>query len=266
MHPKPGAVTRYRSHADKDVITFTVHSIAVSTAAITACETSKLGSEDPIADGLEAYASTLRALSIGTNLGLGQALLIIPLASAIPRASSAEGLASEASGLVRRATPRATRAYYGLLASLSPRHLGRYRGPVPDVGSQGGLPPLVEVLEASSWDLVHSELLSSYQASREVASWVSGLEPELGLEGAAAVALLRLLASRGDTLIARTYGMRAYLVAREEAQQALSSPDPLRAAEELDIRWRARGWSPGAALDVLATGLSLYMIMRAHWQ
>ena len=260
VHPKPGGVTRLRSHPDKGLGDFMAHAAAVGSALMVACEASASGAGDPVEAGLEAYGDSLDELGVKTNVGLGHAVLLVPLAAALPSwRGGLERLASEASRIARGAGEGAGAAYARLLARLSPSHLGSYRGPAPDVARPGARTArFADLLRASAWDLVHSEVLGGYRLSLRAARWVEDLvRGGRGLEEAAAIALLRLISEAGDTLTALRHGMRAYLIMRAEASLALASPDPLAAAERLDAEWRRRGWSPGSAMDVLAASISL---------
>jgi triphosphoribosyl-dephospho-CoA synthetase len=268
LHPKPGAVTACRPHPDKAVWDFMVHSVALDEALLEACKASTRGAGDPLGEGLARYASSLAALPLPqSNVGLGEALLLTPLAAALPRVAGSgcepRRLAGEASRIALSAGPGAAGAYYRLLARLSPSHLGRYEGPVPGVG-EGEPRGLAEVLEAAKWDHVHAELLEAYPRSLWLYERIARRLPRLGLAGAALEALLEALARLGDTLILAKWGTRAYLRARREAAEALlyyrrGVMGLSEALEWLDGLWRPRRWSPGAVLDLLAAALGLLL-------
>ena len=246
-HPKPGAVTRVQGQADKGIFDFALHHEAVERGAIRACVSAAEGSEDPIADGLEAYLDAVRGLGLRTNVGLGQALLIIPLAAASPGRPSVDDLCRRASELVMRSTPRATAAYYRALAALAPSHLGRYWGPLPDV-SQGapsvGLGGVLGLVD----DLVSQEAVNGYRLTLRAYELMRGRLTE-GIEEAISGAFLWLASSTPDSLLARSRGTRASLIAMAEAS--------LLGAEELDRAWRSRGWNLGSLLDIVAAAASL---------
>ncbi|GAB6148442.1 hypothetical protein JCM10135_09840 [Stetteria hydrogenophila] len=261
LHPKPAAVTRLVGHRDKSVLDFAVHAVALAQGMMASCASRG----DRVADGLRVYRLMLDRLGIRGNVAAGTAFLMIPLAAALGAAGkslSARELASLASEIAASSGPRATLEYYRLLERLRPSHLRRYKGPVPAVGARGPLPPLVDVLRASSWDLVHSEVLGGYRRTLSVAERLGcrPLRPE-ELEERALAEMLRLLASHGDTLIRAKWGSRAYLQAKLEAREALLIAERrgVRAAAEwLDGLWRPRGWNPGAVLDVIAAALGLH--------
>ncbi len=268
VHPKPGAVTPCASHGDKSFQDFVVHAVALREALEASCHSRG----DPLEDGLRAYAASLGILPLPPgNVGLGTALLLIPLAAALPRLGPCDAalLTAEASRVALEAGAGAARAYYDLLQSLSPRHLGRYEGPVPGVG-EGYPASFSDVLRAARWDLIHSELLNSYPVTREALEELETLRASgWGLGEAAAKALLSILARRGDTLIAARWGLRAYQRSMEEARVALTLYEKGRltlreALEWLDSKWRPRGWSPGAALDILAASLGLLLAREAE--
>jgi len=191
-------------------------------------------------------------------------LLILPLCRALPHAGTPREAAWLASRLVREYTGREDAvAYYRLLEALAPSHLGRYEGPVPAVGSGEYPDSLVDALEAASWDLVHGEILNAYPATLEAYEVIVARGGPFN-EEALLAALLRVLAEHGDTLIARKWGLRAYKTALREAREAAAAhPGPREALEALDRLWRPRGWSPGAALDVVAAAAGLAAAAQA---
>ncbi len=279
LHPKPGAVTPCRSHEDKGFHDFALHGAALAGGLLEACIASARASPDEaIAEGLEAYRGIMEAFARSsmveaTNIGLGTALLMVPLAAAVPRiggCGSPAELAGEASRIALSSGPRAARAYYRLLSTFRPSHLGRYQGPLPDAGggdSMGfGLP---EVLEAARWDHVHNELLRGYPLTLRAYHLMERITSGgRSLRDAALEALLVLLATTGDTLIAAKWGFRAYERALEEARVALALYKRGRvsledALEWLDGLWRPRRWNPGAVLDILGAALGLIIASKA---
>ncbi len=262
-HPKPGAVTRLLPQADKDVFDFALHSAAVSSALLASCEASASGEPDPVAEGLRAYRLALASLGLTRNVGLGQALITVPLAAALPISGPRpEEIARAATGIALRSTREASAEYYRLLRLLSPGHLGRYRGPLPDVGSgEPGL-GLGELLRAVRWDLVASEVTGGYPVTLRALNLIV-IEGGVG-DRQVAEALTLVLAGAGDTLIARRWGLRAYLASRAEVIVYAGLHGAHKAMELLDRPWRARGWSPGAALDVVAAAIGLYLVSRAY--
>lgn len=250
LHPKPGAVTPLAPHRDKDFYDFIENASLIELSMMEACV------KRSIASGLRRYRELLISAGFRTNVAIGSALLHIALASSL-----GEGRAAPVE-LAYRAQQKVLgedggREYYMLLEAFRPSHLGRYVGPAPSVGS--GYPKsLAEALKASSWDMVHRELLEGYPLTLEV---LSALREEGPLRLRALRALLILLSEHGDTLIASKYGYSAYKRAKGEAREALALAERLgteAALEWLDGLWRPRGWNPGAALDILSTAISVY--------
>jgi len=260
IHPKPGAVTILRPHADKDVLLFAEHASIAEVALYEACMWAYRGLKSPIARGLSVYRGLVEKFGIKTNVALGSVLLATPIAVALSRMFGApvSSIVGEARRVVYEETGSEEAAeYYRLLEYFKPSHLGRYTGPIPGVG-EGYARSFVEVLRVASWDLVHRELLEGYpvtlQAYNIIASRREPL-PELFLR-----TLLELLATHGDTLIAAKYGFTAYRRAKAEALEALKRASEwgvYEAVEWLDRLWRPRGWNPGAVLDILAVTLGL---------
>ncbi|MGC9072462.1 MAG: triphosphoribosyl-dephospho-CoA synthase [Acidilobus sp.] len=261
-HPKPGAVTRLSAHPDKDIISFALHSSAVSSAALASCEASLRGLGDPILHGLRTYRRSLEGLGLRTNVGLGQALMVVPLSAALPTSGPCpRSLAAEATRLVLSSSTEASAEYYRAIRVVSPSHLGRYRGSLPDVG--GGEPGvgLGELLKSVRWDLVAWELTTGYPLTLKAVEAIgsSGGVSDAGVS----IALAVVLTESGDTLIARKWGVRAYLASRAELITHSRALGPVRAMELLDPPWRSRGWSPGSALDVVSAAIGLYLVSEA---
>ncbi len=258
LHPKPGAVTRLNHHPDKGVLDYALATLAVDEALAVACEAGS------IAAGLRAYAR-LAPRVVSTNTSAGTVLLLVPLAAAAPRSESPVSAAAEAARLAKAAGSDAAEAYYAILEAYRPSHLRRYRGPLPPVGGGGRPPPLHKVLEEASWDLVHSEILHGYPESLRVARALAGSRSAWEIEERALEALLDLLARRGDTLILAKWGASAYeraLLEARAAKKLAARLGPAAALEWLDSLWRPRRWNPGAALDVLAAGISLHFLSQ----
>jgi triphosphoribosyl-dephospho-CoA synthase len=263
LHPKPGAVTRIKSHADKNVIDFCVHAFLVEASMLRAFIASEHREEDPLSTGLEEYLNLLKKFNIKKNIALGSALLHIPLASALGLFESppeVERLVSVASATAL-SSRRGGEVYYRILEYLRPSHLRKYEGPIPGVGS--GYPGnLAEVLRVTRWDYVHSELLNGYKLSLEALKMIMERAKDASsIEEPALYTLINMLSRYGDTLIMTKYGIRAMERAKKEASIAKYLSEKLgivEALEDLDRLWRNRGWNPGAILDILSTAISLY--------
>ncbi len=264
IHPKPGAVTRIHAHPDKDIVDFMLAVTPLEAAAHATCIEAYTRCKGSIAVGLSLYKSLYRMMGIKTNINIGTLILVLPLAASHGLTGSRDPgrLASTASIIVRECTgEEEAKLYYDLLKSTSPSHLGVYKGPLPSVGEEPKGYGFKDIIEYTSWDLVHSELANGYRASLQA---LEVLKKSPGsLEDKALHALLYILSEYGDTLVARKYGFRAYKVLRIEARIARTLATRVgvrRAVEELDRLWRPRGWSPGSALDILATVIGFYIL------
>ncbi|MEM0340093.1 MAG: triphosphoribosyl-dephospho-CoA synthase [Acidilobaceae archaeon] len=266
LHPKPGAVTLFKSHRDKNIKDFMLHASIAQTALFKACHASRAG-YNPLVVGLRSYRSDLSSLGLKKNIALGSMLLLLPLATALSASKndlSLETLCSKAREFVMKYDgEEVAKEYYLVLELLRPSHLGSYEGPIPGVGSGKHPESLTSVLEIAKWDIVHRELLEGYPIALKTAFKlnIEGLKRRVLLK-----TLLELLASEGDTLIAAKYGWIAYKKALAEARLALwlsQKVGVLRTLRWLDSLWRPRGWSPGAVLDVLATAIGLAWLFRA---
>ncbi len=262
-HPKPGGVTRCLAQEDKDVYSFVASAFAGQKACLAACSGECRGF---MARGIRAYVDELERLGVGTNIQLGSVLLVLPLCRAVSGSSTPRELARNASRLVIACDDEeAGREYYRALERLGVRHLGRYEGPYPGVGSGEYPRGLSVALIAGRWDLVHRELLEGYPATLEAYRVIMESGGPLR-EDALLRAILAVLASRGDTLIASRHGGRAYKMALWEARAAYRLSERIgvrKAIEWLQGLWRGRGWSPGAALDVVAAAAGIAFAVSA---
>ena len=264
LHPKPGAVTRHSSHKDKTVLDFAITQTPLEAAAYTTCIEASTRCRGSIARGLEAYNRMHEKTGVKANTSLGTLLLILPLSAAHgltgttstrTLAVTARDIASECSGAEE------TREYYRILRRLAPRHLGHYKGPIESVWNEPNT-PFTRILESTSWDHVHREILQGYPITLSMARLIGERE---SLEEGALYAMLHTLAAHGDTLVARRWGWRAYKTLIHEARWALRM-EPKWGLKtvlgELDRLWRPRGWSPGSVLDMLAVAIGFHMIQR----
>lgn len=257
VDPKPGAVTRLRSHPDKDVYSYASGALVGVEACLAACQDECQGS---LARAIDAYLNGLRGLGISTNLQLGTVVLLAPLCNRLPQAKSVEWLLREASLCARRLGADDALSYYNALEQLGVGHLGRYEGLVPGVGSGSYPRDFLGVLVAGRWDHVHRELLYGYPLTRGAMEVILDHGGPVR-EEALVEALAWLLAVFGDTLIASRHGWAAYRRALEEARAAVRLWGARRGLEWLDREWRARGWNPGAVLDILAVAAGVSLLV-----
>ena len=256
VHPKPGAVTALVGHRDKSIIDYTLQTPALVAALYEACRRASGGF---VAEGLRSYRLWLKRLGIRVNLSLGTVLMLLPLAAAA-RVAGMPNFCMATHLLRERTSVEDSVEYYETLRYLAPSHLGKYRGPLPDVSSGVSPPGLWRVLEASSVDNVHWDMVSCYPLTRLALSVLD----DMGLDrDAILMALLTILAEAGDTLIMRKYGLRAFKTAIYEARLAVGiarrTGDIAGSVVFLDKLWRPRGWSPGSALDIVATAVSVHV-------
>lgn len=259
-HPKPGGVTRCWGQRNLTIWSFALSSPGVNASVLEAC--SRGCEQGCLASALYTYLELIEAAGVSENTSLGTVMLLVPLACTIPEhPRDIDDHARRASRCVSMLGGEDARAYYNALERLYPSHLGSsYTGPLPPVGSGRYPSSFYEILLHTSWDLVHRELLGGYEASR----WVARLIADRGLSEETIVeAVLRVIAVWGDTLIARRNGLRAYLESRRDANHALALARRIglsSAVNWIRRKWEERGWSPGAALDVVAAGIGLYML------
>ena len=257
IHPKPGGVTRKSGWRGMNIYTFAKAQAALHYALEAACLHGCR--EGCLAAAVRSYLSMLRRLGVRENANLGTLILMTPIACTGPAGDPEEHLRSAAS-CARGLGGEDAVLYYKALEAFMPSHLGYYQGPLPAVGSGEYPRSFLEILRGARWDYVHSELLEGYPKTLEAYHYIANRGDS---EEEIALLLLSLLAKYGDTLIGRRHGWRAMLRAMAEARMALSVA--LRAGVADAIRWlrgewSARGWTPGAVLDIVATALGVYYL------
>jgi len=263
VDPKPGAVTRRKGHGDMDIYMFMVASSCLYPSLVSiasdGCRDGVLGK------GFKLYTACVEE-SIGSrNVNTGTALLLLVLMKGALVSRRVEDAVSSARYFVEACSGSVDGYYYYKMLRLGGRsYMGRYYGPLPDIREFKNTPSLYRILSLTSWDLVHREILESYRVSMNIVE-------KLNAAGVSEDSLLRILldilAEYGDTLIARKFGWRAYYRAMAEARQALALSKSIGVREALlwlDSLWRPRKWSPGAVLDLLASGISLYYLGKYY--
>ena len=273
IHPKPGAVTRIRSHPDKSILEFLASNIVYCRILTKALE----NVESPDAGGcivgniFESLTRALDSRGLRTNTSLGSWLLHIPLSLAYTITLQASGvepsvetLLDNARYIMRKSTACDTRGYYSILRYYAPSHLGRLKGEGPDVWSEDTrYPPLWDIIvKAGEGDIVHREITSLYPLSRKTSSMIEQeiSRTEMCLEKAASKAFLKLMKETPDTLIARKYGVRTAYRVMALARLVDKNIIPI---SELDSYMRKNGINPGSLLDILATGITLFFYSKS---
>ncbi|WP_148679086.1 triphosphoribosyl-dephospho-CoA synthase [Aeropyrum pernix] len=269
LHPKPGGVTPYASEGGKSFGDFVLHATLSSRLLAWAClKAWKNGPIGVIASVKERYLREVVPRFKG-NIAYGTFMLMAPLAVAIAlsKSSEPEELVTTARDTIYCCTGRReSLLHYKILRRLSPSHLGRYRGELPDVASGGerDIPPYPLLLKLNSWDMVHRELAKGYPITLEAYRHsLNRVKEGRSVEEALLEALLKVLAEHGDTLIFQKYGGRAFKMAREEARVAFHVSERWgvrHAITWLERLWRGREWNPGAALDIVAVASGLLLI------
>lgn len=271
---KPAGVTRFRAYQGMDLWDFVEHAAVSQGILVEGCiRTWVSGCRGSLAFMMKRYLEEVASKTAGRNIAYGSFMLLAPLSMALGLTGgvldSPVELAREASSIVDGCTGvEESRLHVKILATLRPSHLGRYEGPLPDVGADSGGSKLgfPALLRMASWDHVHREIVSGYKLSLEAYGIISReVGRGAGFEEAVALALLSLLARYGDTLIYQKYGGMAYRLSIMEARHTLERARNVGvelAVSELARSWRSRGWNPGAIYDIIAVAIGFYMIDR----
>jgi triphosphoribosyl-dephospho-CoA synthase len=197
-------------------------------------------------------------LATGSNVNLGSALLLAPLAAAPRERPLAAAVRETLAGL----TPKDSQNIYEAIRLAAPGGLGvadehDVAGPAPD--------DLIAAMRAAAdRDLVAAQYANGFA---DVLEFVApalqrALAAGLGLNDAIVHVHLQVMSQYPDSLIARKCGVEAARVAASRAAKALAGGAPgsdayFDAVADLDFWLRSAGHrrNPGTTADLLAAGL-----------
>jgi len=205
--------------------------------------------------------------AVKTNVNLGIALLLVPLAKAYWKDS--EELRSSLRGVLDSLTVEDSRWVYKAIRMVSPGGIGR--SSIADVSEEPNI-TLKEAMEiASERDSIAYEYASDYKISFEIVYPCLKTYKREGMswEDAIVQAYLDLLAEVPDTLIARKYGMEEAIKVSERAKIILSLGG-VKTAEgreairlfDLELREGKVKRNPGTSADLITSGLMLYLLLE----
>jgi triphosphoribosyl-dephospho-CoA synthase len=266
VHPKPGGVTRVYSHDDKSVYNFIANNLAFCTTIPTYI--SGILDEDCILGKVYEYiVHVLRRYGLRTNTSMGSWVLHIPLIisslSIKEDDFTIQELVRQGVKITENTDSCDTRGYFEFLRFYSPSHLGRLaKGGIDVTSMYNALPSYVDVVKfAGQSDIVHRELYTGYTISLEAYSTIKNLmNDETVFEDAVSKTVTVLLSKYPDSLIARKYGSRAALKVRRLAELVVEG---MVSQEELDRYMRSNRFNPGSILDIVSTGISLFLTEKS---
>ncbi len=248
--PKPGNVHRGADFEDMGFQDFVVSATAIGPVMERAVEH---GVGKTVADAVAA-----RRAWTAVNTNLGTVLLLAPLA-AVPRDQPlAVGIAS----VLNLLTPGDAQAVYAAIRAATPGGLGR--ADRFDVANAAP-PDLLEAMRvAADRDLVARQYVNQFATvfNDVVPKLMDGLQCGLDLSSAIVHTHVQLLATHGDSLIARKCGREIANAAKDKATRVLDVGPPHHAAyhaalADLDFWLRAdhHRRNPGTTADLIAAGL-----------
>ncbi|AFZ70732.1 Triphosphoribosyl-dephospho-CoA synthetase [Caldisphaera lagunensis DSM 15908] len=252
LYPKPGGITPF-NHDDKNYFDFLIHASISSKIMHDAC----INEENSLLNALIEYKEYLINYGIKKNVAFGEFLLHIPLAISLKNSTNIMELTRNASNIIKNSGEKEGKIYYDILRILTPSYLGKYIGIMPDIFTSYPK-SLYEVLKAYSWDLVNNELINNYSISLNALNYIKKFKnvKEGFLRG-----LLFIISNYGDTLTAKRNGFYFYKKMMMDAKVALRIAD--KYGIDFSINYLKSLWnnaSPGSALDVLSTSISLYFL------
>lgn len=253
--PKPGNVHRGADFDDMGLQDFLVSATVIGPVM------ERAAARGVGATVLDAIIARRTWTSVNTNLGT--VLLLAPLA-AVPRN---ELLAAGITTVLTDLSPADAQSVYQAIRMAAPGGLGRAEQ--MDVADA---PPecLLEAMQAASdRDLVAQQYVSQFGTIfHEVVPWLlAGMQSGLDLAMAIVQTHVRLLATHGDSLIARKCGDAVSAAVKARATAVLEAGLPEQesyhaALAELDFWLRAdhHRRNPGTTADLIAAGL--FVLLR----
>ncbi|MFP3227445.1 MAG: triphosphoribosyl-dephospho-CoA synthase [Caldisphaera sp.] len=257
LHPKPGGVTPFNQD-DKRYFDFLIHASLTAKIMHNTCERFQRNEKNVIAKALKEYKNYLLKFD-RRNIAFGEFLLHIPLSIGILQSTNIKDVAINSSKYIIEETGKEEGIlYYEILKMLSPSYLGKYEGLMPDVFSSYPK-DLYEVLRAYSWDLVNGEIINGYPISLETVQYFKKFD---NLNEAFLNGLLYIISRYGDTLTAKRNGFKFYKKMIDDATIGLYISK--KYGIEYAINFLRDIWgkniSPGSALDILSSSISLYFL------
>jgi len=248
--PKPGNVHRGADFEDMGFQDFVVSATAIGPVMERAVQH---GVGKTVLDAVAA-----RRAWTAVNTNLGTVLLLAPLA-AVPRNQSLTvGIAS----ILNSLTPADAQAVYAAIRAATPGGLGRTDR--FDV-AHAAPPDLLEAMwAAADRDLVARQYVNQFATvfNDVVPNLMDGMQCGLDLPMAIVHTHVQLLATHGDSLIARKCGREIANTVKEKAARVLDAGPPHHAAyyaalADLDFWLRAdhHRRNPGTTADLIAAGL-----------
>ena len=248
--PKVGNVHRGADFGDLSFADFLVSAVAIGPVMEQAAS---VGVGRTVLAAVEATR-----IRTGTNVNLGIALLLAPLAAIPSNASLRNGVAA----VLRNLTPDDSRLVYEAIGLAQPGGLGK-----AETMDVAGPPPallLDAMAAASDWDLIARQYVTGFAlVLDEVApALIRGRERGWSLTDAIIRTHVEQIARHGDSLIVRKCGPEVGERASAMARGVLVVGGPgdenyLRALSEFDFWLRSDGHrrNPGTTADLIAAGL-----------
>lgn len=257
--PKPGNVYPFSGFSDIGYEDFLIGAVKLSNIILTHLD--RIGVGELI---YRAVASTY--VEVKTNVNLGIALLIVPLAKAYLEGS--EGLRSSLYRVLDNLTVEDTVWVYKAMRMVSPGGLGR--SDRADVYEEPNVTLKEAMIMAKDRDSIAYEYSSGYEISFDTVYPLIKRYREEGMSWSDTIvqAFLELISKIPDTLIARKFGREVALEVSEKVRRILDlggvkTEEGRIAIKELDreLKGAKVKVNPGTSADLIASGLMIYFLL-----
>lgn len=255
--PKPGNVYPFKGFPEMVYTDFITS--AVNMGAILYAYLESLSVGELIYKVVSAAYETSK-----TNVNLGIALLLVPLAKAYLEEGE---LRSSLRRVLDSLTVEDAKWVYKVIRMVSPGGIGRSE--VADVSEEPSVTLKEAMIIASERDSIAYEYASGYEITFEVTyPLIKGLKIEgMNWEDTIVEAFLVLLSKFPDTLISRKFGKKKAFYVSKRAQEILEiggvktpeGREAIRAFDE-ELRMGFEKVNPGTTADLIAAGLMLYFL------
>lgn len=255
--PKPGNVDRCHDYED---IGFS-HFVASAVLAYPYFRKAASGISS-IGDLILETVTAWREWGLKGNTHFGEIVLLIPLASAASRPGI---LRDEIKKILESTSVEDSIAFYKAFRLAGARAADVKEMSLKDEGSIDEIRArelrLIDLMRLSQGhDLIAREWSTGFSRSFELADILYENVSSHGLNRGVVLTYLMALSREPDSLVAAKFGIETAIAVSRMASEALSSPDIISSAKDMDSMLIAKDINPGATADLIASSLFIALL------
>ncbi len=255
--PKPGNVDRCHDYED---IGFS-HFVASAVLSYPYFRKAASGISS-IGDLILETVSAWREWGLKGNTHFGEIVLLMPLASAASRPGI---LRDEIKKILESTSVEDSIAFYKAFRLAGARAADVKKMSLKDEGSIDEIRArelrLIDLMRLSQGhDLIAREWSTGFSRSFELADILYENVSSHGLNKGVVSTYLIALSREPDSLVAAKFGIETAIAVSRMASEALSSPDIISSAKDMDSMLIAKDINPGATADLIASSLFIALL------